>query len=176
MRREERSLSVSVLQCRVTSRLLIYKIRVLWLLSASTRKTIDRKIALREATFAEYGAMTYQSYKAKWKRIHAASVKAVRRNEEFLQFVRETKSKMNAACLQQLQQLSPASKALNEVKRRYELKVDRLRPGWEQKIQQFRMQKLQELDQKKRTVEYRRRLAQKVSISLTCSNSTAFRV
>ncbi|KAF1320510.1 hypothetical protein FI667_g12335, partial [Globisporangium splendens] len=103
------------------------------------RHAIEKKLALREATAAEFTAVALQSQKQKWKRLRSAAVAAKARDDEFICSLRDTQQKANDAYLKQKNVLTASSAALEQEKRR--------------------LQQLKALEEKKRAVEKRRYLS-----------------
>ncbi|GAB9468642.1 hypothetical protein Gpo141_00005956 [Globisporangium polare] len=125
------------------------------------RVAVEKKIALREATAAEFSAVALQSYKHKWKRLRTAAVAAKARNDEFIRSLHATQQKANEAYLQHKNDLTSSSALLEQEKARYFQKIEAVYPAWQEKLQQTRLQTLKALEDKKRAVEKRRFLAKK---------------
>lgn len=123
---------------------------------------VEKKIALREATAAEFSAVALQSYKHKWKRLRTAAVAAKAHNDEFIRSLHATQQKANEAYLQHKNDLTASSALLEQEKARYFQKIEAIYPAWQEKLQQTRLQTLKALEDKKRAVEKRRYLAKKV--------------
>lgn len=131
--------------------------------STARRETIERKIALREATAAEFSAVALQSYTQKWKRLRTAAVTAKARNDAFIRSLHETQKQVNDAYVKQKNDLTSSSAMLEREKRKYFQKIEAVYPAWQEKLQEMRLHKLKALEEKKRAVEKRRYLAKKVS-------------
>ncbi|GLD91901.1 hypothetical protein PINS_up000434 [Pythium insidiosum] len=125
------------------------------------RGAIERRIALREATAAEYSAVALQSYKQKWKSLRAAAISAKKRNDEFIRSIHETQRQVNETYHLCKQGMLPGDQQLAQEKARYMARVEELYPAWQEKLQRIRVQKLKELEDKKRAIERRRMLAKK---------------
>ncbi|TMW60826.1 hypothetical protein Poli38472_000868 [Pythium oligandrum] len=126
---------------------------------AAKRQAIERRIALREATAAEYSAAALQNCKQKWKSLRAAAITAKSRNDEFIREIHETQRKVNEAYYRCKEGLWPSYNQLEQEKERYFRKVEEVYPAWQEKMQALRLQKLRDLEEKKRTIEKRRYLA-----------------
>lgn len=131
------------------------------------RIAIEKKIALREATAAEFSAVAQQSYTLKWKRARAAAVSAKARNDEFIQTLHATQQRALEAVVRHKSDLTASSALLEREKARYLQKIEAVYPAWQERQQAARLQTLRVLEEKKRAVEKRRHLAKKVALFLS---------
>lgn len=131
--------------------------------SAARRKAIEKKLALREATAAEFSAVAQQTTRQKVKNLRAAAVAAKARNDEFVRAVREAQRRIEEARLLVMDERSPSNVALAREKTRYLRKIEQVYPEWQEKEQKLRIEKLRALEERKHTLERRRYLAKKVT-------------
>jgi hypothetical protein len=119
-------------------------------------------MALREATAAEFSAVALQSCRQKWKTQRSAALAAKKRNEEFVRSLHETQRQVHVSWSRLQSDQSGSSALLAQEEARYNRKVEQVYPAWQEQLQRQRVQKLRELEDKKRAVERRRYLAKKV--------------
>ncbi|KAK1948577.1 hypothetical protein P3T76_000866 [Phytophthora citrophthora] len=125
------------------------------------RQAVEKRMALREATAAEFSAVALQSYKQKWKTQRSAAVAAKKRNDEFLRMLQTTQRQVHDTWVRLHSDQSSSSVGLAQEKMRYNQRVEQIYPAWQEQLQRQRVQKLRELEDKKRKVERRRYLAKK---------------
>ncbi|KAH7481826.1 hypothetical protein KRP22_011208 [Phytophthora ramorum] len=125
------------------------------------RQAVEKRVALREATAAEFSAVALQSYKHKWKAQRSAAIAAKKRNDEFVHSLHETQRQVHDTWGRLQGDQSSSSALLAQEKARYNRRVEQIFPAWQQQLQRQRVQKLRELEDKKREVERRRYLAKK---------------
>lgn len=125
------------------------------------RQAIEKRMALREATAAEFSAVALQSYKQKWKTQRSAAIAAKKRNDEFQRMLQTTQRQVHDTWVRLHSDQSSSSVRLAQEKMRYNRKVEQIYPAWQEQLQRQRVQKLRELEDKKRKVERRRYLARK---------------
>lgn len=140
--------------------------------STARRVALEKKLALREATAAEFGAVARQSATLKWKRARAAAVAAKARNDDFIRSLHEIKQQAGEALHRHQRDLSASTALLEQEKIRYFQKVEALYPAWHEKLHENRLLTLQALEEKKRAVEKRRFLAKKVRVGGGAAGST----
>lgn len=124
------------------------------------RQAVEKRLALREATAAEFSAVALQGSKQQWKARREAALAAKTRNEQFVRAVREAHRQVEGAWLKTRGQ-TESSALLEQEKKRYNQRVEQLYPAWQEQLQRQRVQTLRELEEKKRAVERRRYLAKK---------------
>ncbi|KAG2527359.1 hypothetical protein JM16_003482 [Phytophthora kernoviae] len=127
----------------------------------SQRQAIEKRMALREATAAEFSAVALQSYKQKWKAQCSSALTAMKRNEEFVHSLHETQKQMHDNWVRLKSDQSSNNALLEQEKARYNRRIEQVYPAWQEQLQRQRVQKLRELEEKKRAVERRRYLAKK---------------
>uniref|UniRef100_H3HCA2 Uncharacterized protein n=1 Tax=Phytophthora ramorum TaxID=164328 RepID=H3HCA2_PHYRM len=125
------------------------------------RQAVEKRVALREATAAEFSAVALQSYKHKWKAQRSAAIAAKKRNDEFVHSLHETQRQVHDTWGRLQGDQSSSSALLAQEKARYNRRVEQIFPAWQEQLQRQRVQKLRELEDKKREVERRRYLAKK---------------
>ncbi|KAL3673996.1 hypothetical protein V7S43_001681 [Phytophthora oleae] len=125
------------------------------------RQAVEKRMALREATAAEFSAVALQSYKQKWKTQRSAAVAAKKRNEEFVRMLQATQKQVHDTWARLHSDQSSSNVGLAHEKARYNQRVEQIYPAWQEQLQRQRVQKLKELEDKKRKVERRRYLAKK---------------
>ncbi|RLN75498.1 hypothetical protein BBJ28_00000559 [Nothophytophthora sp. Chile5] len=121
-----------------------------------------KRIALREATAAEFSAVALQSYKQKMKSLRSSAISAGKRNEEFVRSLRATQKQVHETSFRLKNDQSTSNALLEQEKTRYHRKIEQIYPAWQEQLQRLRVQVLRELEDKKRAVERRRYLAKKV--------------
>lgn len=126
------------------------------------RQAIEKRMALREATAAEFSAVALQSYKQKWKAQRSAAVAAKKRNDELTRSLYETQMQVHDTWSRLQSDQSSSSVLVAQEKARYNRRVEQIYPAWQEQLQRQRVQRLRELEDKKRAVERRRYLAKKV--------------
>ncbi|KAG7383951.1 hypothetical protein PHYPSEUDO_003170 [Phytophthora pseudosyringae] len=125
------------------------------------RQAIEKRVALREATAAEFSAVALQSCKHKWKAQRSAAVAAKKRNDEFVRGLHEAQKQAHDAWSKLQSDQASSSALLAQEKARYTRRVEQVYPAWQEQLQKQRVQKLRGLEDKKRAVERRRYLAKK---------------
>ncbi|ETK94272.1 hypothetical protein, variant 1 [Phytophthora nicotianae] len=118
-------------------------------------------MTLREATAAEFSAVALQSAKQKWKAQRNAAITAKKRNDEFIRSIHEAQKQVHDTWSRLHSDQSSSSALLAQEKARYNRRVEQIYPAWQEQLQRQRVQKLKELEDKKRAVERRRYLAKK---------------
>ena len=132
------------------------------MLRTARRQEIERRIALHETTAAEFSAVAIHSAKQQWKSHRAAAIAAKGRNEAFLLEVEQARQKAEEAYLKTKKRLWPSCNQLEQEKARYLKRVEELYPAWQEEVRSLNVQRLRELEDKKRSIEKRRYLARKV--------------
>ncbi|KAG6969799.1 hypothetical protein JG687_00002999 [Phytophthora cactorum] len=127
------------------------------------RQAIEKRMALHEATAAEFSAVALQSCKQKWKAQRNAAIAAKKRNDEFVRSLHEAQKQVHDTWSRLHSDQCGSSALLAQEKARYNRRVEQIFPAWQEQLQRQRVQKLRELEDKKRAVERRRYLAKKVS-------------
>lgn len=130
--------------------------------STARREAIEKRLALREATAAEFTAVSLQNSRQKYKSLRAAAASAKARNDKFIQVVREAHKLVNDARLMAISDRSSASMLLAREKARYLHKIEQVYPAWQERQQRERIERLRALENRKRAVDRRRYLAKKV--------------
>ncbi|EEY68019.1 uncharacterized protein PITG_18090 [Phytophthora infestans T30-4] len=125
------------------------------------RQAIEKRLALREATAAEFSAVALQSCKQKWKAQRNAAIAARKRNDEFVRSLHEAQKQVHDTWSRLHSDQSSRSALLAQEKARYNRRVEQIYPAWQEQLQRQRVQRLRELEDKKRAVERRRYLAKK---------------
>ncbi|KAF1778192.1 hypothetical protein GQ600_11628 [Phytophthora cactorum] len=126
------------------------------------RQAIEKRMALHEATAAEFSAVALQSCKQKWKAQRNAAIAAKKRNDEFVRSLHEAQKQVHDTWSRLHSDQCGSSALLAQEKARYNRRVEQIFPAWQEQLQRQRVQKLRELEDKKRAVERRRYLAKKV--------------
>ncbi|KAG3024596.1 hypothetical protein PC121_g7294 [Phytophthora cactorum] len=125
------------------------------------RQAIEKRMALHEATAAEFSAVALQSCKQKWKAQRNAAIAAKKRNDEFVRSLHEAQKQVHDTWSRLHSDQCGSSALLAQEKARYNRRVEQIFPAWQEQLQRQRVQKLRELEDKKRAVERRRYLAKK---------------
>ncbi|EGZ27686.1 hypothetical protein PHYSODRAFT_321444 [Phytophthora sojae] len=125
------------------------------------RQAVEKRMALREATAAEFSAVALQSCRQKWKAQRSSAIAAQKRNDELARSVRGAQRQVHDACAKLQGDQSRSGALLAQEKARYNRRIEQVYPAWQEQLQRQRVQKLRELEDKKRAVERRRYLAKK---------------
>ncbi|KAE9360348.1 hypothetical protein PF008_g1849 [Phytophthora fragariae] len=125
------------------------------------RQAVEKRMALREATAAEFSAVALQSCRQKWKTQRSAAIAAQKRNDEFVRSLREAQRQVHNTCVKLQGDQSRSGVLLAQEKACYNRRIEQVYPAWQEQLQRHRVQKLKELEDKKRAVERRRYLAKK---------------
>ncbi|KAG6623165.1 uncharacterized protein IUM83_06270 [Phytophthora cinnamomi] len=125
------------------------------------RQAVEKRMALREATAAEFSAVALQSCRQKWKTQRNAALAAQKRNDELVRSLREAQRQVHDACARLQGDQSRCGALLAQEKARYNRRVEQVFPAWQEQLQRQRVLRLRELEDKKRAVERRRYLAKK---------------
>ncbi|KAG7394322.1 hypothetical protein PHYBOEH_005367 [Phytophthora boehmeriae] len=125
------------------------------------RQAIEKRIALREATAAEFSAVALQSCKQKWKAQRSAALAAMKRNQEFVRSLHEMQKQLHDNWVRLKSDQSSNNARLEQEKARYNRRIEQIYPAWQEQLQRQRVRKLRELEERKRAVDRRRYLAKK---------------
>ncbi|RLN89421.1 hypothetical protein BBJ28_00001216 [Nothophytophthora sp. Chile5] len=116
---------------------------------------IEKRIALREATAAEFSAVALQSYKQRLKTLRASTISARKRNEEFMRSLRATQKQVQETSFRLKNDQSANNALLEQEKARYHRKIEQIYPAWQEQLQRLRVQVLRELEDKKHAMSHK---------------------
>ncbi|KAL7680177.1 hypothetical protein Plhal304r1_c068g0155731 [Plasmopara halstedii] len=125
------------------------------------RQAIEKRMALHEATAVEFSTVAVQSLRKKCKAQRSAAFAAKKRNDDFVRTLHETQKQVHDTWSKLQSDHSGSSALLAKEKKRYNCRIEQVYPAWQKQLHRQRVQKLKELEDKKRTVERRRYLAKK---------------